>query len=350
MKITGMLKKRGNRGFTVVELMAATAVFSLMMVLALQLLISASKTTSQSSKQIEATDGARSALDAIARDIKNMVRTQGVTFVGGQDNNRPASDPNTDYLAFLTTGRAGSTSSYNGTGAGSVNSDTDLRYTGVCYRVDNIQYTINGSLVTGPAVIRLTTPVTWGDVNENTLAGLVAANALNTQYAVNNAFANTSPSTQTSVFTVAGERVVRMKIQFVWKQIPPGGSYTSPITSTVPSVYDLSSSQHTPDVHSLGFPVGTVDLSQLSAIIVGMVSIDQKTLQAIENNSFANISTPFSMTTLQSKFMAVSNAQTPVQVWKTNDYTSSTWAGVPAPIKSGVRYVQRIIPINGGIK
>jgi type II secretory pathway pseudopilin PulG len=95
---SGVFVLRHPSAFTILELLVATAVMALMLTLLLQITnhtLQASKTTTQ---QLDSTQAARQALDALSGDLANALTTDGGALLAQASDGAPS-------LAFLTYGR-----------------------------------------------------------------------------------------------------------------------------------------------------------------------------------------------------------------------------------------------------
>jgi prepilin-type N-terminal cleavage/methylation domain-containing protein len=134
-------------GYTLLELLAAVAVLSLMVVLLGQLLGVTARTTSLSRQQLNATREARTVLDALQEDLENMVTEHeaGTIFVKPDGNN--------STVTFLTRRRAPS-------------GMADVRFLAVTYELQGTQ------------LMRNVSEIQWSDVDLVTEAFLTPNAAL----------------------------------------------------------------------------------------------------------------------------------------------------------------------------
>ncbi len=87
-----------SQAFTILELLVATAVMALMLVLLLQITNHTMQASKMATQQMDATQSARQALDVLSSDIAHAVLTGGATILTQDSGGAPA-------LAFLTSGR-----------------------------------------------------------------------------------------------------------------------------------------------------------------------------------------------------------------------------------------------------
>jgi type II secretory pathway pseudopilin PulG len=135
--------RRGVRqvdGFTLVELLVAIGVVTLLLVLFLQLLSATTTTITRSNKQLDASSFARIALDRFGNDWSGAILTNGATALYYTS---PGSSGNS-ALAFVTASRArGPTSSATGW-------TTDTRSAYVGYKVTPFSQSVPGSSTQQP--------------------------------------------------------------------------------------------------------------------------------------------------------------------------------------------------------
>jgi prepilin-type N-terminal cleavage/methylation domain-containing protein len=161
--------KKRRQGFTLVELMAATAVFALILILFSQTTGFVALAVVGSQNQMDATGADQTALDALANDLASAVTQHGMTVYLSQDSQNNA------QIAFLTQCRGPS-----GT------SSSDFRLMAVAY------------LLRGNQLIRQVTPVLWSDTN---LQGIAVGTGSSSTYSSSTYFKelrNISRQTRTS--------------------------------------------------------------------------------------------------------------------------------------------------------
>ncbi|MEO8205163.1 MAG: hypothetical protein ABI615_03225 [Chthoniobacterales bacterium] len=287
----------GRAAFTILELLAACAVFALMLTFTLQIVSHSVKLIDQTTRQMQGANSTRRGLDALSQDIRGMLRSQGLTMVVGTDST--GSHPENVKLAFLCKGR-GSSAAF-----------TILRYSEVCYKVA-INSTPNPS-----GLLRLKKDIYWDSGNPEDI--------LNTMVALREAAGLTSTDITSELVS---DKIVRMAIAFIWNRNIPNSTDT--ISSEIPNEFDLSY------IHSdLGLLPNTVDVTKLSAIVVAFVAVDKKTQEFLNSTGkdYSLISAKFNVPIL--------SGQMPMTVWSGVDLSS-----LPDPVKSGVRLFQKVIPIN----
>ena len=80
MNVLATLRRREQNGFTLMELMVTLSVFALMMTLLMQMVTTATKTSNNGFKHMDADTQARLVLDRIANDIGKMVNRPDVDY------------------------------------------------------------------------------------------------------------------------------------------------------------------------------------------------------------------------------------------------------------------------------
>jgi prepilin-type N-terminal cleavage/methylation domain-containing protein len=128
-------------GYTLLELLAAVTVLSLMVVLLGQMLGVTARTTSVSRQQLNATREARTVLDALQEDLENIVTEHEAATIFVK------SDGPNSTVTFLTRRRAPS-------------GMADLRFQAVTYQLEDTQ------------LVRNVSEIEWSDVNLVTKAFL----------------------------------------------------------------------------------------------------------------------------------------------------------------------------------
>lgn len=132
--------KTSNRGpgacraFSVIEILVATAVLALLLVLTLQILSNTNTAIRTADRQIDAASQARAALDRFEADFNNSFLSHGATALG-----LPASETTPPAIGFLSRSRARDADS------GSPAWRDDLRGAAVIYRMDGSQL-VRGTL------------------------------------------------------------------------------------------------------------------------------------------------------------------------------------------------------------
>jgi type II secretory pathway pseudopilin PulG len=270
--------------FTILELLVAMAVMSLLLVLLMQITnhtLQASKTATQ---QLDSTQSARQALDVLSSDISNAITTDGATLL---------TQPTVDgacSLAFLTAGRGPSTVS--------------TRFLAVNYKLTNNR------------LLRTYKAIGWSAPNL-----LVAAET-----------ASTAPD---SISTLAGG-ILQFSLLAILEDgsmvsllAPPGNaagaSGTVPFEGqTVPAGWTALVPSPPPQPSPL-----SASTARVRALLVAIASVDAQNLPLLnsaQKSLFVN---------------SASSGSDPVAAWE----LALQGGGFPGPAKSAIRFHSKVIPL-----
>jgi prepilin-type N-terminal cleavage/methylation domain-containing protein len=278
------VRRKGRRAFTLVELLAALAVFALIMVLFSQTTAFVALAVTGSENQVDATEADRSALDALEHDLASAVTQQGLTVDLSQDGQNNA------QLAFLTQCRGPSSTS-----------SSDFRLMAVAY------------LLRGNQLIRQVTPVLWSDTN---LEGIVVGNASSSTY---------SPSTTSSVLSnqmLRLEAVVQLDDSSI-ATYSSSATWLSPVAGSTFAGLVLSTA-----------PVGASATPRVRSLIVAVASVDQQLMRLP------------AVSTIGSKLGSTSASfPTPLDYWD-SQIAGGALAGFPKPAVAGLEFYQRVCQLK----
>ncbi len=132
-----------RRAFTLVELLVAMAILTVLLLTLSRVFFSIAETTQRQARRQEATEAARSVLDRIGHDLRTLITQGGGTFLA-----TPSASGN-DEISFLTLARPNAATS----GAGA------LRMARIRYRVEPLLEP--GQSVPIPTLTRTQEPVRW---------------------------------------------------------------------------------------------------------------------------------------------------------------------------------------------
>lgn len=285
--------RRSRHGFTIIELLAATAVLSLLVVLLLSIINSTLQSSKIVNQQIDATQGARRALDAISSDIVNAVVSNSATILCQSYEGAPS-------LAFLTNGRGPSAA------------QTSPRYLAVNYRLENRMLT------------RSYQSVGWGSANLLAAAETAAPNALGSS-------------------SLSGGRSILSTgiLQFSASAVLENGSRVSLLT-TPSTAWGASGSVL---YHGLTVPTGWTALvpatkplpdpltdatSRVRSIVFAVAAIDSQNQKLLEESTTLPI------------FAQPSGALVdPVPQWE----SSLAAASVPNSVRSSIRFLTKTVQL-----
>ena len=119
------------RGFTLLELLVAFVILTIVLTLTMEILIQTTNTTRVSDQQMETSAAARIALEALGKDIGSAMLGGGATMLFSSGGNN--ADPS---LGFLTTGRARFTANARVAG--------NLRGSVVAYKMRDFELPVSG--------------------------------------------------------------------------------------------------------------------------------------------------------------------------------------------------------------
>jgi len=345
-----------NRGFTLVEMLVATAVLVLLIVLVAQLTNSATMTITSSRKHLDADAQARLIFDRMGNDFANMLKRKDVDYIlktgTNPQNNHPSLDEQmldggnspyygNDAMYFFSEAPA-----YSGTNS---NAATRNSVALVGYRIN----TANPYALNTPVLERLGKTLTWdqapptGMVFLTGTAGTIAPPAGskstygNWGATVGDATSNYSNGTDAD-FHVLGDSVYRFEYTYLLKPF----TASSPVTVSG-STY--SAGQVVPARIS-NIPWDTFQnhstisgLQDVSAIIVGLGILDSNSRKTVTNYNKLMTSLPDASGTadiMQSWKTAVSGTTGQ----QTNPYKANT--GLNSTAFSQLRYYQRYFYLN----
>ena len=273
------------RAFTVLELLVATAVMALVLVLFLQITNRTAQTSKVAEHQLDAAQTARRVLDALSSDMARTVLGVDSTILTQTSGGAPS-------LAFLTSGRGPDT--------------IPTRFLAVGYNLANRQLS------------RSYKAVGWSDIPGTYPGGLLyaaEAAASNPDFSAPlssgvlqfSVFAILEDGSQVSLLTPPGNSAgVSGSVPFEGQTVPTG--WTALVPARPPTPAPLNSTT-----------------ARVRALFVAIVSADEESL-ALPGASAVAFSQP---------------ASDPVATWET-ELQSQT---LPAPLRSAIRFTTKTIPL-----
>lgn len=301
--------RRKSAAFSLVEILVAVAVLALLGMMIVQITSAVHTTTRLSTRAIDASAQARLAFERLSGDLGVLVKRADVDFHADNSgltealvflSNTAAADPNSAAAGFQNRG-----SSY------------------VSYRVaahpDN----------TGrPCLIRGSHALGWGDRG---YAGLTTnattIRMTNTGFPV--AFLPTaSTATSPGDYDLLAPGVIRFVVGF--QLYPDNNAVTLQDGTTIANARGQI-------VYSPPMRSGGIDLSRVSALVVGIVSGDVESLKLL---SAAQISS------LAALFVLPGTNQLPVALWTQTLNTPANFNNFPRPASQSLRVYQRFYPIT----
>jgi prepilin-type N-terminal cleavage/methylation domain-containing protein len=310
-----------ENGFTLVEILVALAVLSLIVLVIAQIFSASSTAISQNSKNINALDASEAVLQQIGLDISRMVLRNDVDYsfvknASGTTGNLPGND----LLSFYarTTGFSSTTQAPS---TGTLRPLSVVGYQVVQNSTTNLLELDYGALQVG-----------WDDTGNNPPGSSPFTLTSATQLL---STPNTLPlipsSGTTSLFTTLAPEVVRMEICFVLNNDPVTTDTTPKLlTPTAPIYVPYTSTTQNPA--AVPYPIQNV-----AGILVGIVVIDPKSRLMLPSGVDLKVAQVFPD--------AVAN-QDLLSLWTPkNTITKLEAIGVPATAAAGVRIYQKYFPL-----
>lgn len=306
-----------SSAFTLVELMVAIAVMSLILVIMTQISTGTMQATNRVTQKMEGGEGAGAVFASLRADLANLDAGQGMTMFSSY------SGANYDtVLAFITQSRGPNPPS------------------GVSYRFISVAYQLNST--TGE-LERFVYPITWTD------QGLVS-DAINT-------IANGTGSTPTSTYSVLAQGVLRFQAMAVLDNgnIEPLSSSTMPSAASAPSwINGTINGQTIPapnsgnsfiglNLNDRGAPPVPYTRNRVQAIIVGLVVVNATNFTMLNNVSkLATTQSLFASPTFPLPSTGVwSGNVTPMDAWEGNLWNGNlNGLGLPKPASAAVQIFQ----------
>lgn len=319
-----MKRQRFNlsrEGFTLIELLAAMAVLAILGLILVQLTNVISRTTNLSNRAIDAAAQARLAFERIGMDLEGLVIRDDTDF---QAVNASAASGN-NALLFISSVTSAGISSSNNRGVSVI-----------AYRVAAHAYNQNRA-----CLIRFGRPIPWSSTGAVANAGFMGLknNGLPLLFtdATFSAFLPSSPSD----FEVLVAGVIQMVIGF---QLYPDNAAVTLANGTA-IAHARGQIVYSPPMRSLSSSdgmttVSLVDLSRVSALVVGVVTLDLNSLNLLDATQ---------VSALGGVFTTPSTDVTPVRAWMATAnaaVASATLASVPLPARQSVRVFERFYPIT----
>ena len=290
--------------FTLLELLVAIAILALIGVVLSQIIGATGKTTRISNRAIDAASQARIAFDRIGRDLTNLVRRQDSVFV--------SSPAGSNLLLFLSLVNA------PGLPGSSVSDNRGISI--VAYRIAPDATNANRL-----CLLRGARAINWNDTGFFGLGsdGLPTAIPAAQQPA-------------TTDFDVLAPGIIRLVVGY--QLYPDNQPAALADNTTIPNA--LGQVVYSPPLRADTGAGKFVDLSRISAIIIGMVAIDLESLKflsAADVTNFAGI------------FPDPVSDELPCQKWNPlaeSAASNPAISAIPLPARQGVRVFQRFFPIT----
>ena len=326
---------RRRRGFTLIELLVSMAVLVLLVVMIIQMTDSATKTIGVSDKLIDAASQARLVFGSLDEDLSNLVRRPDVPFQG----QNVVTDPPTNLLCFIS--KVASADS-------SLSSTANRNVSVVAYQVAALT---NSNL--GPdgqarqCLIRAGKAIPWTGTGSTGFFGLDDKGVPVTFTSPIFPTGQLMPTTPD--FDVLSPGVIRLVVGF---QLYPDNQPVTLLDNTAIAnargqvVYSAPIRAVTPS--GGGATVNVVDVSRISAIVVGLVVIDLNSLRLLNSAQVTALANAFPVPTPT----AGSAIPLPVQFWQptasstVNLRNAVVPSAIPLPALQSVRVFSHFYPIT----
>lgn len=298
-----------TRAFTLVEVLVSCAMLAGLVLILATLIDGVSVATRGATRKLDASAQARIALNQMGRDLSGMVAEAGATLVLGRS---PGTSGINDSMAFVARARG-------------CNTESNHRLLAVFYAVRNYSDSVLGvSSTTLPLLGRGFGSVPWQS------AGSASAQAALDKAAAMAATEVNGSSNLLSNRAVIADGVLRMAVVL---QLANGKLIPfDPANAEFPVKNDF-----TPSGVTLPSDARAIDLSKVSAVIVGLAALDQQT-RTLAKDKLPGIA---------AKLPRPAVNQTPMQAWDFNNPTfAANFNDLPAPIRQNLRFYQRSFPIN----
>ncbi|MBN8712286.1 MAG: hypothetical protein BGO12_14425 [Verrucomicrobia bacterium 61-8] len=309
MKRRCFVRIYGRRAFSLVELLAAVAVFVILALVLVQITNATNQSTRASTRMLDAASQSRLVFDRLGRDLANLLKRDDIDFHVG-------TGANADLLGFFSLVPSASVGSNRGLSL-------------IAYRIGTPAGNVNH-----PCLLRAGKALSW-DATE--FFGLAPTSGL--PLAWEELPAGLQPGQDD--FDLLAPGVIRMVVGF---QLYPDNG---PAVLANGAVIEHARGQvvYSPPIRVLssangGATAKYVDLCRISALVVGLVVIDQDSLIPL---SAAQVQA------LSGAFPEPMDSQPPLQTWgdvATGASGNSLLSGIPLPARQAVRVYQRFYPLN----
>lgn len=317
-----------SRGFSLVEMLAAMAVFTIIGLILSQVTSSITRTTKQSTRMMDASTQARLVFDRIGMDLAGLVKRPDTDFVA-QNFSTPGANP---ILLFLSSVGSSGLSTSNNRGLSIIS-----------YEVNG--HTENKDLQGNPrpCLIRGGKAIPWSNSGNVPAAGFMGLQPTGLpQTFLGPSFPTALLPSTSQDFDMLGAGVMRMVVGF---QLYPDNRPVQLRDGFTPAPnFSRGQIVYSPPVRTLTAANGSteqyLDLNRVSAIIIGIVSLDAESLRLLDATQ---------VTLLGNAFTTPDNSanKTPVQGWMaTANAVNSLPATVPLQVRQAVRVYERTYAIT----
>lgn len=309
-----------RRGFSLVELLAAMSILTLLAVIIAQITSAITHTTSLSYRAIDAASQARLAFDRLAMDLEGLVKRADIDFLA----QNPAAASGTDcLLQFLATVPSAATSSSNNRGISVVSYE-------VAPHADQQSRT---------CLLRSGKAIGWNSAAGTPSAGIIGLQNDGLPLAFTAAGFAPFQAAQTD-FDVLAEGVIRMVIGF---QLYPDNQpfrLADATTGTARGQIVYSPPLRTLTSPTSGASADYIDTARIGALVVGIAALDTRTLRMLNASQTAALANAFPLP---------SAPASPLQAWSKlaeRAAGDAALSAVPVAARQAVRVFERYYPIT----
>lgn len=308
-----------STGFSLIEILTALAVLSILGLLIVQITTATSNSIKLSSRAIDASAQARLAFERIGTDLGAAVKRSDTDFQI-KNLNSSASDNNLLFLASVNSPGMAASSSRG--------------FSVIAYRIAS--HRDNKNLI---CLLRGGKPIPWKPVAGIPNAGFmgIQANGLPIKFS-DALFPTTLRPSYPDDFDVLAAGVIRMVIGY---QLYPDNQ---PVTLEDNTLINNARGQivYSPPIRTLPRPGGGtekyIDLSHISSLVVGLITIDLNSLKLVDNTQ---------ITTLAEAFLLPTNSSTPLRTWTPiANRVDAMPPAIPLAVRQSVRAFECYYPIT----
>ncbi len=317
-----------RQGFSLVELLAAMAVLAILGLILSQITGSITRSTKQSTRIMDASAQARLAFDRIGFDFAGLVKRRDTDFVAQNLSSAGA----TSLLLFLST-----------VPSSGIPTAENRGLSVIAYRVSTHSDNEDPQGTPRVCLTRAGKAIPWRSIGSTPAAGFMGlqANGLPQTFTSGSFPPALLPSNELD-FDVLSAGVIRMVIGF---QLYPDNKPVLLLNASPPNP-NLARGQivyHPPTrlvTSSTGATAEYIDLNRISAIVVGVVTVDGENLRLLNADQAVLLGNAFATP-------VDSDNKTPVQAWTTTaNSVASLPTTVPLPVRQSVRVYERTYPIT----
>jgi prepilin-type N-terminal cleavage/methylation domain-containing protein len=309
-----------RKGFSLIELLAAIAVLSILGLVIVQITSAVSRTTSLSNRAIDADAQVRLAMERIGLDLSQLIKRQDTDFSA----QNVAAGTVSNILLFLSD-----------VGSTGISTSNNRGLSLIAYRVAPHSDNQNRA-----CLVRAGKAIPWNATGSIAAAGFMGlqSNGLPLTFA-DTAFSSFLPAA--GDFDVLAPGVIRLIVGF---QLYPDNNSVTLVDGTVVA-NARGQIVYSAPVKTLTSTDGTtsasyIDASRIAALVIGLVAIDLDSLRLLNASQ---------VLTLVGVFDVPANSLSPVQAWAAtanNAASSAALSSVPLPARQSLRVFERFYPIT----